>query len=94
MKQMSLDASVRIPEDVVFRELNGEAILLKLDTGVYFGLDAVGTRIWLLLNDLGVLRAVHARVLDAFDVAPSVLERDLVGFVGELHQRGLVSIDS
>ena len=30
----------------LFQELQGEAVLLNLKSGVYFGLDPVGTRIW------------------------------------------------
>src|SRR2546430_2126111 len=43
---ISRHAAIRIRKDVVFRELEGEMVLLNLATGVYFGLDPVGTRIW------------------------------------------------
>jgi len=43
MTAPTLDAAFRIPDEVIFRELDGEAVVLNLDTGVYFGLDAVGT---------------------------------------------------
>ena len=45
----------RIPEDVVSREVGGEAVLLNLATGTYFGLDGVGTEIWNLLAREGHL---------------------------------------
>ncbi|PYO19380.1 MAG: hypothetical protein DMD85_18645 [Candidatus Rokuibacteriota bacterium] len=45
---ISRHAAIRIRKDVVFRELEGEMVLLNLATGVYFGLDPVGTRIWTL----------------------------------------------
>lgn len=93
MSDLSLDARCTIPDDVVFRELDGEAVVLNLDTGIYFGLDTVGTRLWELLVELGSLRAVHARMLAEFDVTPDVLEQDLIGFVGQIHERGLVAIE-
>jgi hypothetical protein len=47
MKQhFSLTSSVRIRDDVLSRDLQGEEVILDLNTGVYFGLDPVGTRIW------------------------------------------------
>ena len=39
-----------IPEDVVHRMVGDEAVLLQLDSGVYYGLDPVGSRIWELLE--------------------------------------------
>jgi hypothetical protein len=37
--------TLSIPEDIVFRDLAGEAVILNLGTGMYFGLNAVGTQI-------------------------------------------------
>ena len=56
MSQLLLDTSLAVPDDVIFRELDGEAILLNLATGMYFGLDQVGTRLWALITESGSLR--------------------------------------
>lgn len=40
-----------IPEDIVFRDLAGEAVILNLGTGMYFGLNVVGTKIWRLISE-------------------------------------------
>ena len=55
---VSLECGVAISEDVVSRDLEGEAVILNLDSGTYFGLDRVGTRIWSLLQEGGSLRGV------------------------------------
>ena len=44
---------LRIADDVVVRDLAGESVLLNLSTGTYFGLDAVGTRLWHLIAEHG-----------------------------------------
>ena len=43
MDGRSLDIRAVVPEAVITRELDGEAIPLNLETGIYFGLDKVGT---------------------------------------------------
>ena len=53
----------RIPEDVVSREVGGEAILLNLATGMYFGLDGIGTEIWTMLAREGTVEAVTNALL-------------------------------
>jgi coenzyme PQQ synthesis protein D (PqqD) len=40
-----------IPENIVFRDLAGEAVILNLGTGMYLGLKAVGTQIWRLISE-------------------------------------------
>jgi len=92
MAAIMLDSLVRVPEDVIFRELDGEAVLLNLHTGIYFGLDAVGTRIWQLVElQHGSIRAVWQAMVDEFDAQPERLEQDLLAFVRELNGSGLLT---
>jgi len=88
----NLESAVAIPEDVVFRELDGEAVILNLATGIYFGLDPVGTRMWQLLAERRQLRHVWQALQDEYEAAPDRLERDLIEFVELLHARQLVTI--
>ena len=41
---------VVVPESVLVRELSGEAVLLNLDSGMYFGLEEIGYRMWTVLT--------------------------------------------
>ena len=94
MPDLSLHGVVSIPDAVVFRELDGEAVVLNLDSGVYFGLNAVGTRLWQQIAALGDLQRVHARMLEEYEVPGETLARDLLAFVGELQARGLVALQA
>ena len=92
MVNASLDRSVRLAEGVVFRDLEGETVLLNLGTGSYFGLDPVCTRIWQLCQEHGLLRSVCQSMQEEFDVSADELEADLLGFVDELLAKGLVTL--
>ena len=89
MGQISLDSSVETSDDAIFRELDGEAVILNLESVTYFGLDAVGTRIWQLVEEHGRLQTVFDVMRRKFDVEPDVLERDLLKLVGQLAEKGL-----
>jgi len=78
-------------QGIVFAELGDEAVLLNTETGVYFGLDAVGTRIWKLLVEGASEEQIYASLLDDYDVAPDSLREDLAAFMHQLEQRGLIS---
>ena len=91
---VSLESSVAIGEDVVSRDLEGEAVILNLESGIYFGLDKVGTRIWSLLQEDGSLRRAFEAVQQEYDVAPEKLEGDLLRLVEELRAKGLLSVSS
>lgn len=86
------EAAVRIADDVVSRVLEGEAVILGLGTGTYFGLDPVGTRIWQLIEQRGSVREILAHLVEEYDVAPEQCERDLLRLLGELRSRGLITL--
>jgi hypothetical protein len=88
--EISLNSRVRIQDDVLFQELQGEAVLLNLKTGVYLGLDQIGTRIWQLLQEDGALSRVVEVMLQEYDVTPEKLAQDLLGLVGQMEKQGLL----
>jgi hypothetical protein len=89
---LSLEATVRVPEDVLFHEVENEMVLLNLARGNYFSLDDVGTRMWLLLGEHGQLKAVHQALLAEFTVDPGQLEQDLLELTDRLLANGLLQI--
>ena len=92
MTHPALEKAVVIPDEVIFRELDGEAVVLNLDTGIYFGLDEVGTRIWQLLVEHRTLGPVWQALTDEFDTTPERLQQDLLAFVEELRGKGLITV--
>jgi len=92
MTHVSLDASLVVPDDVIFRELDGEAIILNLATGNYFGLDEVGTRMWTLIADSGTLRHAVDVMAGEYDVDRAALEGDVLDLASGLLDKGLVQV--
>lgn len=91
MTHVTLETAFTIPDTVVFRELDGEAVLLNLDSGQYFGLNTVGTRIWQLLAEFRRPQAVLDALLTEFDVAPAELETDMLQLLEQLAAHGLIA---
>ena len=89
---IALDSIVAASDDAVFRELDGESVILNLETGMYFGLDAVGTRVWQLAGGTVSLRAIGERLVEEYDAQPSVIERDLLDLADKLVAKGLWTI--
>jgi len=77
---------------VLFQELQGEAVLLNLDSGIYFGLDPVGTRMWQLIVERESLAEVAHAIEDEFDVSKERCTADLLALVAKLEGQGLVAV--
>ena len=86
---LSLDDALTMAPDVMFRNLNDEAVLLDLKNGTYFGLNDIGTRIWELILEHGSLSQVRDLILQEFDVDREAVERDLLALAGQLVERQL-----
>ena len=87
-----LTSRVRISEDVVFRDLQGELVLLNLKTGVYFGLDPMGTRIWHLIQAHRSLKNVLDSLVEEYEVTDTRCEQDLLGFVAKLRDNSIIEV--
>jgi hypothetical protein len=83
---------IRVPEQVVFRELESETVLLNLSTGFYYGLDEVGTRMWQALEKHGTLEEAAFELLDEFEVDGARLQQDLQSLAQELCDQGLLEV--
>jgi hypothetical protein len=81
---------VAIADDVVFRDLGGEAVILSLHTSTYFGLNEIGTRIWHLIGEHGSMERVVAALLNEYEVDEARLRQDVDRLIRQLHDKGLV----
>ena len=90
---IDLNTRVSIPNDVLFHELDGEAVLLQLQSGKYYGLDPIGTRIWSLLAQNGSLLAAYQVMMDEYDIDEARLQADLLALVERLVASGLIQLD-
>ena len=89
---MNLDQKVTFAETVFAQEVDGEMVLLDMESENYFGLDEVGTAIWQAMQEHGNLQEAFDDLLKQYDVEAEVLEHDLADFVGKLVESGLVEV--
>lgn len=81
---------IQLSEQVLFRELQGEAVLLDLASQRYFGLEEVGTRIWQLVAEHGDRDRILRSLEHEFEADPATLASDLDDFLEHLASAGLV----
>jgi len=89
---MNLDQKVTFSDTFFAQEVDGEMVLLDMESENYFGLDEVGTAIWQAMQEHGTLQEVFNAMLEQYDVDAEVLENDLSDFIGKLLDSGLVKV--
>ena len=74
-----------------WRVIEGEAVILSLDSKVFRGLNAVGSRVWELIDGRRSVDEIVTRIVAEFEVTPEVAARDVGAFVAELLEKRLVT---
>lgn len=92
--EVSFEQRVRAAEHVLVRELEGESVLLNLDSENYFGLDDVGTRMWSVLTTSDTVQESFDVLAREFDVSAEQLRTDLTRLIEALIEHGLVQIET
>ena len=80
----------RISEHVVVRDLDGESVLLNTASGLYFGLDRIGTRVWQLIEAHGNVDAIVRVLQDEYDADPQTLRADAEALIAALVEKRLI----
>jgi hypothetical protein len=83
---------VTLAKDQVSAELAGELVILDVNAGIYYSLESVGARIWLLIQEPRRVQDIRDSLLEEFDVDPQRCERDLLAFLRGLADKGLLHV--
>ena len=88
------ESIVALAADQVACEMLGELLILQTASGIYFGLDEVGKRVWDLLKQPTRVRAIRDTLLAEYDVDRETCTRDLVALLERALQKRLIEVCS
>jgi hypothetical protein len=76
--------------DVLLQDLEGEAVLLNLRNGQYYGLDENSFHMYKTLISSPSVEAAYGALVNEYEVAPDRLRADLDAFLAHLLENGLL----
>ncbi|MBE9533970.1 MAG: PqqD family protein [Proteobacteria bacterium] len=79
-------------KDQISRDLEGEAVILNLKSGMYCGLSEVGARIWQLLQESTSVKEIRDTLLGEYEVEPDRCERELLALLQDMADNGLIEV--
>ncbi len=78
-------------EGVVARAVGDEMVLLDVNAGTYFTLNAVGSFIWERLGHGADVESIVNAIVEEFDVTPEVASLDTTEFLQMSTDAGLIA---
>jgi Coenzyme PQQ synthesis protein D (PqqD) len=83
---------VVVPSHVLVRNLDGETVLLNVETEKYFGLDRTGTQMWEKVTRAANVEEAFEALTSEFEVEPETLREHLTNLLGQLVENGLLQV--
>lgn len=93
VKMISFAERATVPANVLIRFLDQESVLLNLNTERYFGLDAVGTRMFQLVTSSSSIEDAYSQLTEEFEVNPQILRSNLSDLLEHLAENGLIAAE-
>lgn len=72
--------------------LQGEAVVLSLKNGKYYGFNAVSATIWETLQSSVTIHQIKTAVMREYDVDPDLCNQDILSFLNKMTKEGLIEI--
>ena len=91
--QFSVDTIVKVSPQQVSADLAGEAAILNLDSGVYYGLNKVGAFIWNKIQMPTRVGDIYDAVFDEFEVEWEQCRNDVDHLLQKLANEGLIVVE-
>jgi hypothetical protein len=88
---MTPETRLSIPPQVMSRLVDDETVILDLASGMYFGLDGVGKRIWEAVSDGNNLGETATAIASEYEVDEEQAFADVLKFTSDLVERGLLA---
>lgn len=92
--KLTCDSIITTNKSVLVTELDGEVCMMSVDSGKYYGLNSVGSRIWELAQGKISVREVINVLMAEFEVDEETCMEQTISYIKNLVNEGLMIIDN
>ena len=86
-----LPHTVSIPADVLWQQVDDEVVVLDAAAGEYRGLNDVGSRMWMALEESPDVATAYEQLCELYEIDQDTLRRDLAVFIERLIATGMLA---
>ena len=88
---IGLDTILSRNDDILHASVGSEeAVMMSVTAGRYYGLNAVASRIWELLETPKTISRLCAQICEEFEVDAETCETEVMKFIRDLIENGIV----
>lgn len=84
--------TLQLMPDLLYSKIGDEIVLLTIESGKYFKVDTIGSRIWELIKEPTTIDALCDQLLAEYDTTLEQCQADVIPFLEKLHADQLIKI--
>ncbi|MEI8355126.1 MAG: lasso peptide biosynthesis PqqD family chaperone [Deltaproteobacteria bacterium] len=92
-KNISTGSIVHQIEDIVASDIDDEKVMMSVEKGQYYSLDPIGSRVWELIEGPVKVSDLIDALLTKYDVDRETCEQDVLAFLEELREDGILQVE-
>jgi len=93
MNTLNDKSRIRLNQELLQSEIDGETIMMSIDNGKYYGLNTVASRIWDLIKEEPLFSELIFKLIEEYNIEKSQCEIDTKEFVLNLLENNLIRIE-
>ena len=89
-KKITPDTYIKRNNEVFASQIDDEVVMMNIQSGKYYGMDSIGSRIWELINAKIPVQKAIDQLLEEYDVSEEQCQDDVLEFLDVLNENRLV----
>ena len=90
--QLTQETIIRRSDALLSTSLGDDVVMMDVEQGAYYGLEAVAARIWALTEEPLSVGSLCERLVTEYQVSPEQCQQEVLAFLGELLNQHVVQI--
>lgn len=80
-------------KEVFAGEIDNETVMMHIQTGKYYGLDDIGSRIWKMAEEKIRVKEIIVKLMEEFDVDEQQCEKDVIELLNDMKANDLIRVE-
>lgn len=87
---MELSTVLSRGEDYVFNEVDGELVMMNIETGSYASMNETGKSIWGLLEEPKTVELILNALIEEYEISLEAAQQDVLPFLTQLEEQSII----
>lgn len=92
MKNLELATTIQLDPSLLYSKIGDEIVLLTIESGKYFKVDPIGSRIWELIKEPCTIEKICSQLVEEYDVSPDQCLKETLPFLEKLREDQLILV--